>query len=112
MTNTKKKGYRVERKIRMMFESHDWKVIRAGASLGEADLICIKDGKSILLQVKSTKNKKFYFHEYMKKKLEGLPFYLVVDFGYGKIRILPPRKKVCAEDGIALKDFLKNGGII
>lgn len=106
MTQTKKKGYRVERKIRMMFENHGWKVIRAGASLGEADLICIKRGKSILLQVKSTKKKDFYFYEYMQEKLEGLPFYLVVDFGYGKIRILSPQKKVCTEDGILLKNFL------
>ena len=106
MTQTKKKGYRVERKIRMMFEDRGWKVIRAGASLGEADLICIKKGESILLQVKSTKKKDFYFYEYMDEMLEGLPFYLVVDFGYGKIRILPPRKKVCAEDGTLLKDFL------
>jgi len=106
MAQTKKKGYRVERKIRMMFEDHGWRVIRAGASLGEADLICIKNGKSIFLQVKSTKNKGFYFYEYMDGTLEGLPFYLVVDFGYGKIRILPPRKKVCVEDGIPLKDFL------
>ena len=90
----------------MMFEDCGWKVIRAGASLGEADLICIKNGKSILLQVKSTKNKDFYFYEYMKETLEGLPFYLVVDFGYSKIRILPPRKKVGKVDGISLKDFL------
>ena len=106
MTQTKKKGYRVERKIRMMFEDYGWKVIRAGASLGEADLICIKKGESILLQVKSTKKKDFYFYEYMQEKLEGLPFYLVVDFGYGKIRILPPQKKVCTDDGLPLKDFL------
>jgi Holliday junction resolvase len=108
MTNRKKKGYRIERKIRVMFESHGWKVIRAGASLGEADLVCIKNGRSILLQVKSTRNKNFYFYEYMKKTLEGLPFYLVVDFGYGKIRILHPKRKICFEDGVALEDFLKN----
>lgn len=108
MIQTKKKGYRVERKVRLLFEKYRWKVIRAGASLGEADLICIKNGKSIFLQIKSTKKKDFYFYEYMDDKLEGLPFYLVVDFGYGKIRILPPRKKVSVEDGIPLKDFLEN----
>jgi Holliday junction resolvase len=109
MTQTKMKGYRTERKVRLLFEKYKWKVIRAGASLGEADLICIKNGKSIFLQVKSTKKNAFYFYEYMKDKLEGLPFYLIVDFGYGKVRILPPRKKVSVEDGIALKDFLENG---
>ncbi len=108
MIQSKKKGYRVERKVRMLFEKYKWKVIRAGASLGEADLICIRNGKSIFLQVKSTKKNAFYFYEYMDDKLEGLPFYLIVDFGYGKIRILHPIKKVSAEDGMALKDFLEN----
>jgi len=108
MTHTRDKGYRVERKVRLLFEKYKWKVIRAGASLGEADLICVKNGKSIFLQVKSTKKKVFYFYEYMKDKLEGLPFYLIVDFGYGKVRILHPRKKIYKEDGIALKDFLEN----
>jgi len=108
MIQTRKKGYRVERKVRLLFENYKWKVIRAGASLGEADLICIKNGKSIFLQIKSTKKKDFYFYEYMNDRLEGLPFYLVVDFGYGKIRILHPRKKVSVEDGMLLKDFLEN----
>ena len=71
-------------------------------------IICIKGGKSILLQVKSTKNKAFYFYEYMKNKLEGIPFYLVVDFGYGKKRILHPKKKISIEDGMLLEDFLEN----
>ena len=101
------KGYRVERKIRQMFEKRGWKVVRAGASLGTADLVCIKKGKCILIQVKSTKKKTFYFYEYLKKKLEGFPFYLVVDFGYGKIRILYPKKKVDITDGLSLKYFLK-----
>jgi Holliday junction resolvase len=105
----KKKGYRVERKVRLLFEKYKWKVIRAGASLGEADLICIKNGKGVFLQIKSTRKKDFYFYEYMNDKLEGLPFYLIVDFGYGKIRILHPRKKVCAGDGMTLKDFLESG---
>lgn len=44
----------------------------------------------------------------MEDKLEGLLFYLVVDFGYGKIRILPPQKKVFPEDGQDFKEFLKS----
>ena len=108
MVNSRKKGYRVERKIRLLFEKHKWKVIRAGASLGEADLICIKEGKSLFLQIKSTKNKTFYFYEYMKNDLEGIPFYLVVDFGYGKMRILHPKKKININDGLLLEDFLNN----
>jgi len=109
MIHTKIKGYRAERKIKLLFEKYKWKVIRSGASLGEADLVCFKNGKSIFLQIKSTKKKDFYFYEHMDDKLEGIPFYLVVDFGYGKVRILQPRKKVGAEDGIPLRDFLENG---
>jgi Holliday junction resolvase len=89
-------------------EKSYWKVIRAGASLGEADLVCIKKGKSIFIQVKSTKKKVFYYYGFMEDKLEGLLFYLVVDFGYGKIRILPPQKKVFPEDGQDFKEFLKS----
>lgn len=107
MPNGKKKGYRVERKIRIAFERSGWNVIRAGASLGEADLVCMKAGKCVLLQVKSTKEKTFYYYGYMKKKLEGFPFYIVVDFGYGKIRILYPRKRIGNRSGLSLKDFLK-----
>ena len=107
MTFTRRKGYRVERKIRQNFENAGWKVVRAGASLGEADLICIKNKKCILLQIKSTKKKTFYYYDYRGSRLEGFPFYLVVDFGYGKIRILKPRQKTKITDGQDLRDFLR-----
>ena len=103
----KARGYRVERKVRQIFEKYNWKVIRSGASLGEADLVCIKKGKCLLVQVKSTKKKVFYYYDYKKKKLEGMNFYLVVDFGYGKIRILRPKTKIKETDGIDLKGFLR-----
>lgn len=104
---TKARGYRVERKVRQSFEMAGWKVIRASASFGEVDLVCLKKNKCILLQVKSTKNKAFYYYGYKKDKLEGFPFFLVVDFGYGKIRILQPKRKVTIESGKALEDFLR-----
>jgi hypothetical protein len=104
---SKAKGYRVERKIRILLESNGWKIVRAGASLGEADLVCLKDGRCILLQIKSTKKKVFYYYEYMGKKLSGFPFYLVVDFGYGVIRITPPKQKVTSMDGISMEDFIR-----
>jgi Holliday junction resolvase len=107
MFKTKSKGYRTERKIRILFEKHGWRVIRAGASIGEADLICIKQGKCLFLQVKSTKKKTFYYYGFMKKRLEGIPYYLVVDFGYNRIRILPPKKIVQIDDGDDLKMFLQ-----
>lgn len=107
MFYSKKKGYRVERKIRLLFEKNKWKVVRAGASLGEADLICIKDGKCVLLQIKSTRKKIFYYYGYMKNKIEGFPYYLVVNFGYGKIKILEPKRSVTPNDGLNIKNFLK-----
>jgi len=107
MPHTKARGYRAERKVRIMFEVAGWKVVRSGASLGESDLICVRGGNCVMLQIKSTKRKKFYYYEYMRPQLEGFPFYLVVDFGYGKIRVLEPKKIVCMTDGEALRDFLK-----
>jgi hypothetical protein len=104
---TKTKGYRVERKVRLEFEKRGWTVVRAGASLGEADLICLKGGKCLLLQVKSTKKKAFYYYGFNRPKLEGFPFYLVVDFGYRCIRILKPKPKVLKNDGVSLFDFLE-----
>jgi Holliday junction resolvase len=104
--HSKVKGYRIERKIRILFEKSGWKVIRAGASLGEADLICIKNKKCVLIQVKSTNKKTFYFYDNTFKTIEGFPLFLVVDFGYNKIRILPPQKKVLPTDGEPLKSFL------
>ncbi|MGC8812087.1 MAG: hypothetical protein ACP5O8_00670 [Candidatus Aenigmatarchaeota archaeon] len=106
MVLAKKKGYRVERKIRKLFEKHGWRVVRAGASLGEADLICIKNKKCILLQVKSTKNNVFYYYGYSSKSLEGFPFYLVVDFGYGKIKIIKPKQKINLKEGEDIEAFL------
>ena len=107
MVDSRKKGYRVETKIRKMFENAGWRIIRSGASLGEADLICLKDAKTILLQIKATAKKRFYFNEYMDATLAGHPFHLVVDFGYGKIRVMSPQKVVIPEDGEHINDFLK-----
>ena len=107
MPSQKMKGYRTERKVRILFEKNKWVVTRAGASLGSADLICLKKGKCILLQIKSTKKKVFYYYEYKKENFEGFPFYLVVDFGYGKVRILKPQKKAMIDSGISLEEFLE-----
>ena len=107
MVFAKLKGYRVERKIRLLFEKNGWRVIRAGASLGEADLICIKKGKCVLLQIKSSGRKKFYYYGYMENTIEKFPFLLVVDFGYGKIRVLEPNKIVTKDDGVNVIEFLK-----
>ena len=106
MVNSRAKGYRVERKIRQLFEKHGWLVIRAGRSLGDADLLCLKNKKCMLLQIKSTAKEKFYYYGFAGKNISGFPFYLVVDFGYGDIRILPPKRSVTKNEGNNIKEFL------
>jgi Holliday junction resolvase len=103
---TKKKGYRIERNVKIELEKNGWRVMRAGGSLGDADLIGIKKGKCMLLQIKSTSKKILYYYGYSEKELEGFPFFLVVDFGYGKIRVTEPKARVEVVDGISLKEFL------
>jgi len=104
-----KKGYKVEWKIRKKFEEKGWMVIRSGGSFGEADLVCFKNGKCIFLQIKSTRKKEkiLYYYGYMKERIEGFPFFVVVDFGYGKIRITKPKPKITLEDGEDLNTFLE-----
>ncbi|MBI2084172.1 MAG: hypothetical protein HYT70_00960 [Candidatus Aenigmarchaeota archaeon] len=103
----KRKGYRVERKIKLLLEKHGWTVVRAGASLGVADLISIKNKKCILLQIKSTNKNTLYYYGYDRASFEGFPFYLVVDFGYGKIRVMHPKKVVGVTDGVDFNKFLR-----
>jgi hypothetical protein len=102
------KGYRIERKIKLLLITYGWKVVRAGGSLGEYDLIAFRDGHCIFFQVKSTSKDKFYYYGYMKKDYEGFPFMLIVDFGRGITRITSPIKIVTKSDGEDLKSFLES----
>jgi hypothetical protein len=103
----KMKGYRVERKVKLLFMEYGWKVVRAGGSLGEYDLIAFKDGKCIFMQIKSTRKEKFYYYGYKEGKYAGFPFKLVVDFGRGVMRILEPSHVVSASDGQDIKEYLE-----
>ena len=102
----KSKGYRVERKVRLKLQNEGWIVIRSGGSFGEADLVCIKGGKCIFLQLKSTRKGKFYYYGYMKEELGGFPFYVVVDFGYGDIEVFKPAKVLEKGKGVHLDEFI------
>ena len=108
MIRAKYKGYRTERKIRIILEKKGWRVIRSGGSLGEADLVCFKKGKVIFLQVKSTRKEKLYYQGYKGKELEGFPFYVVVDFGYGKIEVFKPEEILEKGKGKNFEEFLEN----
>lgn len=103
----KLKGYRVERKIKLLLIKYGWKVVRAGGSLGEYDLIAFKQGKCLFFQIKSTSKEKFYYYGYMKEEYEGFPFRLVVDFGRGTTRVLIPRSMIKKEDGQDITEFLQ-----
>lgn len=108
MVKPKKKGYKSEWKVRKIFEKFGWYVIRAGASLGVADLVCLKNGKCLLIQVKSTRKKLFYYNDYDKPEFEKFDFYVVVDFAYKGIIITKPKKKIVFEEEQKLENFLKN----
>ena len=56
MRNHKAAGTARERQVRKLLEEDGWIVIRAGASLGPADLIAMKrDYLPMMIQVKATK---------------------------------------------------------
>lgn len=49
-------GINRERQVRRVLEAQDWWVARAAGSLGDADLVALKDGKRpLLVEVKATK---------------------------------------------------------
>ncbi len=104
------KGYRSERNVKLLFIKRGWKVVRAGGSLGEYDIIAFKDGRCIFIQIKSTGNKKFYYYGYMNDSYEGFPFRLVVHFDRGKTIITPPIKIISENDGVEIEEFLNKLG--
>jgi len=108
MVKAKLKGYVAERKVRKIFEKFGWYVVKAGGSLGVADLVCLKEGKCLLIQVKSTRNKVLYYKDYDKEKFSGFEFWVVVDFAYRGLRIVKPKEKITLEDGKDLEEFLKS----
>ncbi len=102
----KVKGYRIERKVKLILIERGWKVIRAGGSLGEYDLIAFKNGHCIFFQIKSTSRDRFYYYGYEDKNYEGFPFMLVVDFGRNVTRVMSPQSIVSKTDGEDLETFL------
>jgi len=64
-----RKGHRWELKIKKIWEEKGYVVYRSAGSKGAADLITLKDGKIVLIQVKV--NKKPYLSEVAKLKKEA-----------------------------------------
>lgn len=104
----KMKGYRSERKIKLLLKDKGWEVVRAGGSLGYYDLIAFKDGKCAFFQIKSTKKSTFYYYGYKDGLLMGFPFFLVVDFGKGNIRISKPVDRLNYSEGEDFSSFLND----
>jgi Holliday junction resolvase len=104
----KRKGYLAERKIRMLLHKYGWVTIKSGGSLGPADLVCLRKGRCVLMQVKSTRKRSVYFKGPMPREVEGFPLYVVVDFGYRNIRVFTPGEKISRQAGILLKEFVEN----
>lgn len=49
------RGHDRERAVKALLQAQDWWVARAAGSLGDADLVALKDGKRpLLVEVKST----------------------------------------------------------
>jgi Holliday junction resolvase len=107
MKHSKRKGYLAERKVRMILNEHGWTTIRSGGSLGSADLVCLWRGRCILIQVKSTSKSTFYTSR-IPTEIQGFPLYVVVDFGYGNIRVFKPGEKATENGGTPLSKFLKS----
>ncbi|MBO3841604.1 MAG: hypothetical protein FGF48_04225 [Candidatus Brockarchaeota archaeon] len=107
MAPPRRKGYLAERKIRMFLHKYGWTTVRSGGSLGPVDLVCLRRGKCILMQVKSTSKRLLYVHGSIPREIEGFPLYVVVDFGYGDIRVFTPGEKISRQGGIRLREFMK-----
>lgn len=102
----KLKGYRAERKAKLLLMKYGWKVVRAGGSLGEYDLIAFREGKCVFYQVKSTQKNRLYYYGYSQPEYAGFPFRLLVDFGRGVLRVLEPKRTVDKTDGEAFEEYL------
>ncbi len=54
------RGITRERQVRRLLEAEDWWVARAAGSLGDADLIALRNGEIRLIEVKSTHRGPFH----------------------------------------------------
>ena len=47
-------GHNRERQVKAWLQGQDWWVCRAAGSLGDADLVALKPGRVLLIEVKAT----------------------------------------------------------
>jgi Holliday junction resolvase len=85
-----------------------WAVVRSGGSLGPVDLVCVKHGQAMLVQVKRSTGTYLYLGRDIRKQVRGFAVVFVADFGRGNIRVVPRKISVTPKDGVPVREFLGN----
>jgi len=93
-----------------MFKEAGWAVVRSGGSLGPIDLVCMRAGEVVLVQVKRKAKGPLYLAERVPRRVQGFPVMLVADFGRGNFRVAPKKHRINPRDGISLREFLAGRG--
>lgn len=87
-----RRGIHRERQIRLLLEAEDWWVCRAAGSLGDADLVALKEGKRpLLVECKSTAAGPY--HGFGPKDRSDLKFAAVLAGADATLCWWPPRGK-------------------
>jgi Holliday junction resolvase len=87
------RGITRERQVRDVLLSQDWWVCRAAGSLGDADLVALKDGKRpLMVEVKSTAAGPF--HSFGPKDRAGLLFAAGLAGAQAVLAWWPPRGRL------------------
>ena len=89
MTNTAHQGRRVEHAIRADLAAHGYDIVRAAASKGPADLVAIKFGQVVFVNVKRTRLPDRAEREELLRLAALLP-----GVGVGVIARKPPRRPI------------------
>lgn len=63
-----------ERAVRDLLQAEDWWVCRAAGSLGDADLVALKPGRKLLIEVKSSSRERGPFADFGPKDRADLLF--------------------------------------
>lgn len=106
--SAKRRGTKSEYLVRDRFKEAGWAVVRSGGSLGPVDLVCMRRGEVVLVQVKRKADGPLYLAEKVPCRVQGFPVTLVADFGRGNLRVVPKRHRINPRDGISLGKFLAN----
>ena len=104
--SAKRRGTKSEYMVRDIFRAAGWAVVRSGGSLGPVDLVCVRHGRVMLVQVKRNTTGYLYLGRDIIKRVQGFPVKFVVDFGKGNVRVVPRKISVTPRDGILLRKFL------